>query len=41
MLVYFEHPVCGKSTNGHPFILKTDDIGLLGESNKLFAGNLI
>ena len=37
MLVCFEHPVYGRSTNGHPFILKTDDIGLLGKSNKLFA----
>lgn len=37
MLVYFEHPVYGKSTNGHPFILKADDIDLLSESNKLFA----
>lgn len=37
MLVYFEHPVYGKSTNGHPFILKAGDIGLIGDSDKLFA----
>lgn len=37
-LVYFEHPKYGKSTDGHPFILRREDFKLICDSNnKLFA----
>jgi hypothetical protein len=35
--VYFEHPKYGKSTDGHPFVLRSGDLKLLMESDRLFA----